>query len=79
VVALAQAALGATKGGQTVGDGYVAARNLGHGVRIPDGLSPADEDDARGYAREELERERASRRFFDDCGGPFDDFTRRLG
>jgi hypothetical protein len=78
VVALAMAALGATRNGQAVRDGYVAARNLGRGVRIPEGLTRADEEDAIGYAREEREREARSRAFFDDCG-PFvaNDLTRR--
>ena len=70
--------LGATKGGQVISEGYIAARNLGRGVRIPDGLSQADEDDARGYTHEERERTSRRRDFFDDCG-PFvgNEFMRR--
>ena len=64
VVALAQAALGATKNGQAAEPGYVAAVNLGPEARQRTHLSDADRDyireserEQREWARDEFRRE----------------------
>ena len=55
VVALAQAALGATKNGQAAEPGYVTAVNLSPEARQRAYLSDADRDYIRGSEREQRE------------------------
>src|SRR5438552_4622078 len=55
VVALAQAALGATKNGQAAEPGYVTAVNLSPEARQRAHLSDADREEMRGYEREQRE------------------------
>jgi hypothetical protein len=52
------------------GEGYVAVRP-GHGVRIPDSLSPEDQADALGYAQEQREGRAAAEFGGSDMPDPF--------
>jgi terminase large subunit-like protein len=83
VVALAMAALGAVKAGQSVGEGYVAAVNLSREPTIAV-LNANPEDEAAGCARERILREREEFRreaLYDTLGalddGPLGYGTRR--
>ena len=53
MVALAQAALGATKNGQAAEPGYVAAANLAPSATRTVNLSDTDREEMLGYEREQ--------------------------